>query len=118
VGRIKQASLATVAGVVLYVGASGTAAGTERDLYSGLAYLRAGAQSEAERSLTRYRDEEPDAEIRRKVDLVLPLLKRTLTQEVRDYIAATIEEAVSSRSSLRFETRRPSYWSRMFPVFH
>ena len=113
----KRVLVAAVTGTVIWLGTSGDAPAAERDLYSGLAYLRAGAQSEAERDLTRYRDEERDAEIRRKVDRVLPLLKRPLTQEVREYVATTIEEAAPPRSRLRAEHIRPSYWSRMFPVF-
>ncbi|HEU4369021.1 MAG TPA: hypothetical protein VFV05_12440 [Methylomirabilota bacterium] len=89
----------------------------DRDLHSGLAYLRAGAQAEAERDLTRYRDGERDPEILRKIDRVLPLLKRPLTQEVRDYVAMTIEDAVPAKSKMRAESNRPNYWSRMFPVF-
>ena len=52
-----------------------------------------------------------------KIDRVLPLLRRPLTKEVREYVAATIEEAAFPRSGIRVEAKRPSYWSRMFPVF-
>jgi hypothetical protein len=89
----------------------------ERDLYSGLAYLRAGAQTRAEESLTRYREEEANPEIRRSVDRVLPLLKRPLSEEVREYIAANLEERVRVASRMRAERTPLSYWSRMFPVF-
>lgn len=109
--------LVAVAGIAACFGIVDGAAAAERDLYSGLAYLRAGAQAEADRDLTKYRDEERDPEIRRKIDRVLPLLKRPLTQEVRDYVAMTIEDAVPTRSKMRAESNRPSYWSRMFPVF-
>ena len=107
-------------GVVMWLVASGPAGAAERDLYSGLAYLRAGAQTRAEESLARYRDEERDPEIRQSVDRVLPLLKRPLTEEVREYIAASLEERVRVASSMRVESPKSksgSYWSRMFPVF-
>ncbi len=94
----------------------GTSA-AERDLYAGLAYLRAGAQSQAMDSLTRYRDDERDAEVRQSVSRVLPLLKHPLTVDVREYLASTIENSVGARTKMRVENRRPNYWSRVFPVF-
>lgn len=117
VSRMRQAVLAAVIGTVSCLVSTGSPGAAERDLYSGLAYLRAGAQAEAERDLTRFRDEERDPEVRRKIDRVLFLLKRPLTQEVREYVATTIEDAVPPRMKMRAESSRPSYWGRMFPVF-
>ena len=102
-------------GVCLAAG-EGTGA-AERDLYSGLAYPRTGAQSQAEDSLTRYLDDERDPEIRRNVSRVLPLLKQPLPGDVREYLAVTIEEKAGLRPKGSAESRRPSYWSRIFPVF-
>jgi hypothetical protein len=112
--RVALAAILVTGGCLAWAG-SATAA--ERDLHSGLAHLRAGAQAEAERDLTRFRDEERDPEVRRKIDRVLFLLRRPLTPEVREYVATTIEEAVPPRATVRMERGRPSYWSRMFPVF-
>ncbi len=106
-----------VAGMLVWLAAPGLVSPAERDLDSGLVALRAGAQIQAEQHLTRYRDEERDPGIRRSVDRVLALLKRPLPAEVREYIAATLEEAVRVRPTMRAEASRPSYWSRMFPVF-
>jgi hypothetical protein len=89
----------------------------ERDLRSGVAYLRAGAQLEAEQLLMKYRDEEPDAAIRRNVDRVLPLLRQPLTPELREYIAGTLEETVRSGQMSGAPGPRPGYALRMFPVF-
>ena len=85
------------AGIVVWLAAAGGACAAERDLYSGLAYLRAGAQAQAAESLTRYRDDERDPGIRGSVSRVLPLLKRPLPEDVREYLAATIEERVAAR---------------------
>lgn len=97
---------------------SGRAAESDRYFYFGLAYLRAGAQTQAEENLTRYRDEEPDPRIRQIVSRALPLLKEPLTQDVRDYIAVTLEEAVRARLPALALSRRPRYLLRMFgPLF-
>lgn len=109
--------VAAVVGAAAWAVLAGDGVAADRDLHSGLAYLRAGAQLQAERDLTRYRDEEPNPEVRTKIDRVLPLLRRPLTDEVREYVAVTIEEAVFPRSGALVEGRRPSFWSRMFPVF-
>ena len=101
----------------LWLAAPGVAPGAERDLGDGLASLRAGAQLQAEQQLTRYRDGELDSEIRRSIDRVLPLLRRPLNEDVREYIAGTIEDGVRGRARLRTERTRPSYALRMFPVF-
>lgn len=106
-----------IIGMLLCLGTTGVTEAAERHLHSGLAYLRAGAQVEAERDLARYRDEERDPEIRRKIDRVLPLLRRPLTPEVLEYVATTIEDAVPAKSRMRGESTRPSFWSRVFPVF-
>ena len=106
-----------VAGILVWLAAPGLVSPAERDLDSGLVALRAGAQIQAEQHLMRYRDEERDPGVRRSVDRVLALLKRPLAAEVREYIAATLEEAVRVRPMMRAEASRPSYWSRMFPVF-
>ena len=108
---------AVAAAIVVWLAASGVSVAADRDLYSGLAYLRAGAQARAEESLVRYRDEERDPVIRNSVDRVLALLKRPLTEEVREYIAASLEDSVRARPKMREDGSRPSYWSRMFPVF-
>lgn len=106
-----------VAAILAWLAAPGLAGAAERDLYSGLAYLRAGDQSQAEQHFTKYRDEERDPVIRTGVDRLLPLLKRPLPAEVREYIATTLEEAVRTSLKMRVEASRPNYWSRMFPVF-
>jgi hypothetical protein len=92
-------------------------AAAERDLSLGLGYLRAGSQIEAERHLTRYRDTERDPEIRTTLDRMLPLLKRPLPEEVREYMARTIEDSVRAKPRTVSEIGRRSYLSRMFPVF-
>jgi hypothetical protein len=99
-------------GLIGWLAVWGRADGAERDLYSGLAYLRAGAQQRAEESLIRYRDAQRDPGIRRSIDQVLPLLRRPLSDEVREYIAASLEERVQAGPG-----GKPSHWSRMFPVF-
>src|SRR5262245_2854274 len=78
--------LTVVAGVAMWLAASRPVSADERDLHSGLAYLRAGAQAQAEQHLARYLDEERDPQIRRVVARVLPLLKTPLTQDVREYL--------------------------------
>jgi hypothetical protein len=109
---------AVAAGVVVWLAASGLTVAAERDLYSGLAYLRAGSQARAEEHLAKYRDEEGDPVIRKSVDRVLGLLKRPLAEEVREFIAATLEDSIRARPKARQDSGgRPSYWSRMFPVF-
>ena len=108
-----------LAGIVAWLAASGPAAAADADLHSGLAYLRAGAQTEAEQYLTRYRDDTRDPHIRRHIDRVLPLLKRSLPEDVREYIAGTVEEDVVARlkASSLSGRRLQSYSARMFPVF-
>jgi len=109
---------AVAAGIVVWLAASGLTVAAERDLYSGLAYLRAGSQARAEEHLAKYRDEEGDPVIRKSVDRVLGLLKRPLAEEVREFIAATLEDSIRARPKARQDSGgRPSYWSRMFPVF-
>lgn len=126
VRKIPPLLCAVVVGVTVWLAASGSGRAAERDryLYFGLAYLRAGAQIQAEDNLTRYRAEEPDPRIRQIVSRVLPLLRQPLTQDVRDYIAVTLEEAVRARlttlapSDRPRPTDRPRYLSRMFgPLF-
>src|SRR5262245_23230084 len=112
----RAASGIVLAGTLMGL-ASSPAGAAERDLYSGLAYLRAGAEARAQESLTRYRDEETNPEIRRSVDRILLLLQRPLSDEVREYIAANLEERVRLASNMRPKKTPPSYWSRMFPVF-
>lgn len=92
-------------------------AAAERDLYSGLAYLRAGAQSQAADSLAKFRDDEPDPEVRRSVSRVLLLLRQPLPEDVREYLALTIEEKVAARPPVPARSRSSAYWSRIFPVF-
>jgi hypothetical protein len=114
--KVRQMAAAAAAGIVVWMlAAGGTAA--ERDLYAGVAYLRAGAQSQAEDSLTRYLGGEGDPEVRRSVSRVLPLLKQPLPGDVREYLAATIEEKAGLRSKGRGDSLTPGYWSRIFPVF-
>jgi hypothetical protein len=115
--EIWRGAAATVAGLAVWLVSAGCAGAAERDLYSGLAYLRAGAQVKAEEHLARYLDEERDPEIRRSVARVLPLLKRPLSEEVREYLATSLEESVRARPKLRAESSRPGYFWRMFPVF-
>ena len=106
-----------VAAIMLALAGSGTASATESDLRAGLVHLRAGAQGQAEQDLTKYRDGEQDPDIRRSVDRVLPLLKRPLPEDVREFIAAALEDSVRMKASSRNRRARSSYASRMFPVF-
>ena len=116
--KIGRRLSAVAAGVVVWLAASGLTVAAERDLYSGLAYLRAGSQARAEEHLAKYRDEEGDPVIRKSVDRVLGLLKRPLAEEVREFIAATLEDSIRARPKARQDSGgTPSYWSRMFPVF-
>ena len=100
--------------LALLAAAPGVAHATEIDLSSALRHLRAGAQAQAEQDFVRYRDGERDADMRRRVDRILPMLKRLLSEDVRDYIAATLEEAAHATGQ---GSARPSYALRMFPVF-
>jgi hypothetical protein len=109
--------LGLVAGVSVWLSVFGTASASESDFYAGLAYLRAGAQDRAVESLTKYRDEERNAEVRRSIDRILPLLKGPLSEDVREYIAANLEENVVVKPRMVAEGVRTSYRSRMFPVF-
>ena len=115
--RIGRMLGAVAAAIVVWLAASGVSVAADRDLYSGLAYLRAGAQARAEESLVRYRDEERDPVIRQSVDRVLALLKRPLAEDVREFIAVSLEDSVRARPKIREAGGRPSYWFRMFPVF-
>ena len=114
--KTRRMLVAVVVGIGVWLAGPGYTGAAERDLYAGLASLRAGAQSQAEQHLTRYRDEERDPEIRRNLDRVLPLLKAPLSAEMREYIAVTLEESVRSAPKIQVSSR-PSYWLRMFPVF-
>ena len=98
----------------LAVGAPGVVQAADSDLASGLRNLREGAQLQAEQDFVRYRDGERDADMRRRVERILPLLKRPLSPDVREYIAATVEEAARARAQ---RAARPGYLVRMFPVF-
>ena len=109
--------LAFALGTALCLVASGTASASESDLRSGLADLRAGAQLEAEQRLLRYRDAAPDADVRRSIDRVLPLLRRPLPEDVREYLATTIEEVAGAKATALSARLPPNYLSRMFPVF-
>lgn len=103
--------------VVVLLAGSGSAGATESDLRSGLAHLRAGAQGQAEQDLTKYREGEQDSDIRRSIDRVLVLLKRPLPGDVREYIAAALEDKVRMKADPQSRRAGPSYASRMFPVF-
>ncbi len=113
---IQHVIRATVAGVALTIVSTGSTDATESDLSTGLAYLRAGAQSQAGEYLARYRDSSRDPAVRERISRVLPLLKQPLPKDVRDYLAMTIEEGVAGRE-LRTSWVRPPYWFRSFPVF-
>ena len=113
----KTRQVAWGVGAALWLTASAAAGAAESDLVSGLTHLRAGAQAQAERDLLKYRDGERDSGIRRSIDRVLPLLRRPLTEDVREYIAGTIEESVRFKAYARTRPARPSFLSRMFPVF-
>jgi hypothetical protein len=102
-----------LAALALLAGAPGGASAADSDFSSALRHLRAGAQAQAEQDLVRYRDGEPDMDMRRRVERILPLLKRPLSADVREYIAATLEETRARGQS----RARPSYAARMFPVF-
>ena len=104
--------------MVVWLAASGPAVAAESDLHSGLAYLRAGAQVQAEQHLLRYRDGEVDSDVRVCIDRVLPLLKRPLSEDVREYIAGSVEEIVTrAKAASRSGRALPGYAARMFPVF-
>ena len=107
-----------VAGLTLASAGWAPVGADEGHLQAGLAHLRAGTQAEAERDLATYRDGERDSGVRRSIDRVLPLLRRPLTDDVREYIAGTIEEAVRMKASTASARPRPSnFLSRMFPLF-
>ena len=106
-----------VAGIAIALAWLGPASAAESDLSAGLAHLRAGDQVRAEQELTRYRHGERDAGVQRSIDRVLPLLRRPLPDDVREYLAKTIEDAAGLRVDTRSERPRPNYLSRMFPVF-
>lgn len=108
---------AAAVGIAVFLAASRWTGATENDLYVGLTHLRAGEQSQALQYLTRYRDGEQDPEIRRDVALILPLLKQPLAEDVREYLALTLEQRVQRHSQARIESRRPAYRFRIFPVF-
>ena len=95
---------------------TGCISAAQPDLYTGLNYLRAGAQGQAEEYLTRYRDSSRDPALREGISRVLPLLKQPLSKEVRDYLATTIEES-GAEKEMRMSYAKPSYWPRIFPVF-
>jgi hypothetical protein len=112
-------TVAGIASAVVVLGFSVVLAhgAAERDLFAGLAYLRAGAQAEAAIHLKRYLDEERDADVRRSVARALPLLSHPLSEDVREYIAAGIEDSVRAKPKVRAEARSQGYLSRIFPVF-
>ena len=89
----------------------------EQDLASGLGHLRAGSQVQAAQDLARYRDGERDPEIRRSIDRVLHLLKEPLSEELREYVALTLDESIRLKVRARIPDVRPGFVSRMFPVF-
>ena len=110
--------IVVLTGLVAWLGAPGRSGADVRDLDSGLAYLRAGSQTQAEEHLTKYRDQERDPEIRNRVSRILPLLGRPLSPEVREYIASTLQEAARRRLESMPDNGPPSrYLSRSFPVF-
>jgi hypothetical protein len=112
-----RAWLAGVVATAVWLAAPVPGAAAEQDLDLGLAYLRAGAQRRAVEALTKYRDEEQNPDIRKSVDRVLPLLRTPLPANVREYIAANLEEHARTMPRQHGASTRPSYWSRMFPVF-
>jgi hypothetical protein len=115
---IRQIIRAAAANAVMIVAITGWVDCAERDLYAGLGYLRKGAQSQAVEYLTRYRDGSRDPAVRERVSRVLPLLQQPLSEDVREYLALTIEESAGGANrELRTSHARPSYWSRTFPVF-
>jgi hypothetical protein len=116
ISRIAGLSGGLLAAAALFLMRPARGDAAERDLYFGLAYLRPGAQTQGERQFVKYRDEEPDATARRNVDRIFPLLKQPLSQELRDYIAVTLEASIRSRLMPAARSPRPSYASRMFPV--
>jgi hypothetical protein len=107
------AAMAVIVVCVFIAGANAA----ESDLDVGLAYLRAGAQRLAVETLRKYRNEEKNPDIRKSVDRVLPLLETPLPENVREYIATNLEEHARAMPRAHGMRTRPSYWSRMFPVF-
>ncbi len=67
--------------------------GADSDFYSGVAYLRAGDLVRAEQDLVRFRGDAKGHAVRASIDRALKLMKEPLPDEVREYIAATLEEA-------------------------
>ena len=116
-GRMLRHMLGAAMAGVLMTMVSGPANASEADLQSGLAHLRAGAQAQAERDLLKYRDSLRDSEARRSIDRVLPLLRRPLTEDVREYVAGTIEASVRPTAEAQNTPARRGVLSRMFPVF-
>jgi hypothetical protein len=109
-------SIAFAAVIVVACGAQWTSA-AEDNLRAGLAHLRSGDQVRAEQEFTRYRHTEPDPGVRSSIDRMLPLLRRPLPDDVREYLARTVEDAVALRAARHGPAARPSYLSRLFPVF-
>jgi hypothetical protein len=117
-GRTIRNTLGIAAlGTLIALGGFASASAAEADLHSGLAHLRAGAQAQAERDFAKYRDGLRDVEARRSIDRVLPLLRRPLSEDVREYLAVTIEEDARLKAEARPRPGRPGFLSRMFPVF-
>ena len=102
--------------LVLLTAAPGLGHAAEHDLAAGLVHLRAGSQAQAAQHLARYRDGEGDPEIRRSIDRVLRLLKEPLSEELREYVAFTVEDTVRGKAT-RARSVPPGFVSRMFPVF-
>jgi hypothetical protein len=117
VTRPGRRSRLALAGIAAWLAAAGPAAAADADLHSGLAYLRAGAQTEAEQHLMRYREGSRDSDVRVGIDRALALLKQPLAEDVREYIADTIEDIVRMNAEPRGRPARPTYAVRMFPVF-
>ena len=103
--------------LTLLTATPGPVHGAEQDLTAGLAHLRAGSQAQAAHDLARYREGERDPDVRRSIDRVLRLLKQPLSEDLREYIALSVEEKVRAKAASRGSSARSGFLSRMFPVF-
>src|SRR4029077_18114387 len=81
----------------------------EQDLTSALGHLQAGRQIEAAKNLERYRAGVHYTEIRRSIDRVLRLLREPLSEELRGYIALTLDESIRRKTGQRTSALRPGF---------
>ncbi len=80
-------------------------------LYLGLAYLRKGEDGRAEEHLTKFRDLGPAPRLSTQLDRTLKILRRDapLADEMRVFIASSLEDAAESARELHEALSRPLY---------